>query len=358
MIYLHIPFCKSFCTYCGFYSEIEVPGCYDKYADEVCAEIASRKNEFKGSLKTLYCGGGTPSLLPLNSLAKILLALEAIGQGGPYEEFTMEVNPDDIVEKGVSYVKGLIGLGVNRISIGVQSFDDKLLKFMNRRHDAAKAVKAAEIVREAGITNLSLDLIFGVGGMTLESWKDTIEKALDLHPEHISCYQLSIDDGSRLAEMISEGTYTEASEEDCRAQYDLLCELCREKGYHHYEISNFALKGKEALHNSGYWSREPYVGLGPGAHSLCGATRSWNTQNLVEYGHEEEHLGSEEVRLESIMLPLRTDKGIAASVLEKECEKGTIERLISEGALELVKGRYRIPEDHFFVSDEIIRELI
>ncbi|MBR6345932.1 MAG: radical SAM family heme chaperone HemW [Bacteroidales bacterium] len=358
MIYLHIPFCKSFCTYCGFYSEIETPGCYAKYADEICAEIKTRRSEFRGSLKTLYCGGGTPSLLPLNALAKILLALGEIGQGGPYEEFTMEVNPDDIVEKGVDYVKGLISLGVNRISIGVQSFDDDLLKFMNRRHDAAKAEKAVDIVREAGITNLSLDLIFGVGGMTADSWKDTVKKALDLHPEHISCYQLSIDEGSHLAQLISDGLYTEASEEDCREQYDLLCELCRERGFHHYEISNFALPGKEALHNSGYWSREPYVGLGPGAHSLSGATRSWNTRTLNEYSPEFEYLGEEEVRLESIMLSLRTDRGISAEVLRKQCDPETIERLVSEGALSLSGGRYRIPEDHFFVSDEIIRELI
>ena len=358
MIYIHIPFCKSFCTYCAFYSEIAAKGCFEKYTDEVCQEIRRRKDEFKGSLRTLYCGGGTPSLLPLPSLTKILLTLEEIGQGGPYEEFTMEVNPDDIIEKGTAYVSGLMSLGVNRISIGVQSFDDELLRSLNRRHDAAAAEKAFHIVREAGVKNISLDLIFGINGMSVESWRTTVEKALSLHPDHISCYQLSIDEGSELYNRLEDGTYTEAPEEECRAQYDLLCSLCAEAGFHHYEISNFAVPGREALHNTGYWLREPYVGLGPGAHSLSGAVRSWNSSRLDNYSSESEYLDDAEVRLESIMLPLRTDLGIAAPVLEGKCEKEAIDKLLGMGALVLENGHYRIPEDHFFVSDEIIRELI
>ena len=187
MIYVHVPFCKQFCTYCDFYSEIADDGCFKAYADGVCAEIRRRAGEMDDDPKTLYFGGGTPSVLPLSILTRILITLDEVGHGGPYREFTMEVNPEDLVEKGPSYVESLLSLGVNRISIGVQSFDDGMLRWMNRRHDAAGAREAYRIAREAGADNISLDLIFGVSHLTDEVWADTIDKTVALHPEHISC---------------------------------------------------------------------------------------------------------------------------------------------------------------------------
>ena len=186
MIYIHVPFCKSFCIYCDFYSEIAADGMAEAYTREICAEIKRRAKEMDDSLKTLYFGGGTPSVLPLGCLTRILLALEEVGHGGPYQEFTMEVNPDDIVEKGLPYVESLKMLGVNRISIGIQSLDDDLLHWMNRRHDAAKAKEAFRIVREAGIGNISVDLIFGLSNLSDEVWTRTIDQVLELGPEHIS----------------------------------------------------------------------------------------------------------------------------------------------------------------------------
>lgn len=395
MIYLHVPFCGSFCTYCDFYSEIcRSAQAFNEYADAVIAEIRDRQKELemnmsaRDAVNTLYIGGGTPSVLPLDVLARIVSAVtEPVEVTSPFEEFTVEVNPEDIVEKGCEYVRGLMALGVNRISIGIQSFDDGILRWMNRRHDAARAVEAFRILRGSGVRNISIDLIFGLSQLTDEIWKDTIEKALELAPEHISAYQLSIEEGSALAKMVADGRYVEATDEQCRRLYDILCQSLRLAGYHHYEISNFAKPGFEAVHNSAYWRRVPYVGLGPGAHSLSGNVRSWNSQKLphrqpgealscnphlptcqtsdrnpsgmlVTYSRNFETLSPEDIRVERIMLSLRTDKGLETTELYSLADRTVIDTLLSEDALELHGTRIRIPEDRLFTSDEIIRELI
>lgn len=394
MIYLHVPFCGSFCTYCDFYSEIcRSRQASNEYADAVIAEIRDRRKELEmnmsaqDAVNTLYIGGGTPSVLPLDVLSRIVGAVsqterlslvteqlslvtepvEVTTQTELFDEFTVEVNPEDIVEKGREYVRGLLALGVNRISMGIQSFNDDILRWMNRRHDAGNAVKAFHILRESGVRNISIDLIFGISQLTDETWKDTIEKALELSPEHISAYQLSIEEGSALAKMVADGRYVEASEEQCRRQYDILCRCLGRSGYHHYEISNFAKPGFEAVHNSAYWRRAPYIGLGPGAHSLTGNVRSWNSQKLphrstdgspATYSRTSETLSPEDIRVERIMLSLRTDKGLKAAELYSLADRAVINSLLSEGALEKQGGSIRIPEDHLFTSDEIIRELI
>ena len=265
---------------------------------------------------------------------------------------------DDIVSNGLPYLESLKQLGVNRMSLGVQSFDDGLLRWMNRRHDASKAREAVKMVREAGFRNLSLDLIFGLSNLTDETWEKTIDEAVALKPEHISCYQLSIESGSALAKMVEKGAYTEADEELCGRQYDILCRKLGAEGYNHYEISNFSKPGFEAVHNGGYWARKPYVGLGPSAHSFSGCSRSWNDNTLEGYKRTEESLSGEDETVETIMLGLRTAKGVDAAFLEKNSMKGSIETLTKAGALVKQGGRYRIPEDHFFTSDEIIRQLI
>lgn len=415
MIYLHVPFCGSFCTYCDFYSEIcRSRQAFNEYADAVIAEIRDRLKELEmnmsaqDAVNTLYIGGGTPSVLPLDVLSRIVgavspterlsLVTEPVEVTTPtelFDEFTVEVNPEDIVEKGREYVRGLLALGVNRISMGIQSFNDDILRWMNRRHDAGNAVKAFHILRESGVRNISIDLIFGISQLTDETWKDTIEKALELSPEHISAYQLSIEEGSALAKMVADGRYVEASEEQCRRQYDILCRCLGRSGYHHYEISNFAKPGFEAVHNSAYWSRVPYIGLGPGAHSLTGNVRSWNSQELphrqqdetsscnpdrisscnpdstscqtssrnpsgklATYSRNFETLSPEDIRVERIMLSLRTDKGLEATELYSLTDSTVVDALLSEGALERQGASIRIPEDHLFTSDEIVRELI
>lgn len=394
---------------------------FNEYADAVIAEIRDRRKELEmnmsaqDAVNTLYIGGGTPSVLPLDVLSRIVgavsqterlslvteqlsLVTEPVEVTTPtelFDEFTVEVNPEDIVEKGREYVRGLLALGVNRISMGIQSFNDDILRWMNRRHDAGNAVKAFHILRESGVRNISIDLIFGISQLTDETWKDTIEKALELSPEHISAYQLSIEEGSALVKMVADGRYVEASEEQCRRQYDILCRCLGRSGYHHYEISNFAKPGFEAVHNSAYWRRAPYIGLGPGAHSLTGNVRSWNSQELpyrqqdetsscnpdrisscnpdstscqtssrnpsgklATYSRNFETLSPEDIRVERIMLSLRTDKGLEAAELYSLAGRTVINSLLSEGALEKQGGSIRIPESRLFTSDEIIRELI
>lgn len=330
-----------------------------------------------GAVNTLYIGGGTPSVLPLDVLRRIVDALlssrslrrgeNTVGAQSPFEEFTVEVNPEDIVEKGGEYVRGLLETGVDRVSMGIQSFDDGILRWMNRRHSAAGAVEAFRILRRCGVRNISVDLIFGLSQLADDVWEDTIERALELAPEHISAYHLSIEEGSALAKLVADGRYVEASDEQCRHQYDVLCQTLRQAGYHHYEISNFARPGFEAVHNSAYWRRAPYIGLGPGAHSLTGDIRSWNSQELphrstdgspATYSRTSETLSPENIRVERIMLSLRTDKGLEAAELYSLADRAVINSLLSEGALEKQGGSIRIPESRLFTSDEILRELI
>ncbi len=333
MIYLHVPFCRSFCTYCDFYSEIACKGkdeaAIARWADDVCREIEGRRQEIEATLDldTLYIGGGTPSVLPLSVLQRILSTLpdQPTHSTAPchseqsegihrYIEFTIEVNPEDIVERGAEYVRGLLDLGVTRISMGVQSLDDGILRWMNRRHDSTACRKAFQLLHGSRCSStqrpdVSIDLITGVPGMTMEILERTVEEVVGWRPEHISAYQLSIEEGSALARMIERGEVKELDEEACRAQYDYLCRRLAEAGYHHYEISNWALPGHEAVHNSAYWTRHPYVGLGPGAHSLIGNRRSWNSQKLCGWTSEGEDLTPEQIHTEEVMLLARTDKG-------------------------------------------------
>ena len=385
MVYLHVPFCRSFCTYCGFYSETcsksRQSELFNEYADAVLTEAEERKEEIRSNpLRTLYIGGGTPSVLPPDVLRRVVQGIRRVQGGTPLREFTIEVNPEDIVEKGDEYVAGLLDLGVTRISMGIQSFDDGILRWMNRRHDSARARKAYSMIRRAAERagkeiGVSIDLIFGVPGLDLQTWERTVSAALSLGkdegfkaPDHISAYQLSIEEGSALEEKIARGECTEASDEDCYRQYRTLCRKLREGGYNHYEISNFAIPGKEAVHNSAYWNRTPYVGLGPGAHSLTirddgQQVRSWNTQVLPArgktYSREMEVLSDEDIRVERIMLGLRTSAGLPADELYLLAGKDALEKQVAAGCLAIgPDGRARIPEERFFISDEIIGSLV
>lgn len=263
--------------------------------------------------------------------------------------------------------------------MGVQSFDDGILKWMNRRHDAEAAVKAYRILEEAGMENISIDLIFGLPQLSDTLWQETLEKALTISskgnlPKHISSYQLSVEPGSALAQLMEQGKWAEASEELCSRQYDRLCASLKTAGYHHYEISNFALPGYEAVHNSAYWDHVPYVGLGPGAHSFVirddAYVRRWNNPDLNEYlkavnkgdmslASGSENLSEEQIVMEKIMLGLRTSSGVSKSLLMGACSPQNVLSAISDGDLESVgNDSLRIPESRFFVSDAIIMSII
>lgn len=430
MIYVHIPFCKSFCTYCGFYSETSA--CYDRYVEALLGEIDRRKSEFDATkdVNTLYIGGGTPSVMPLPLLCRVVEALkDALGSRN-FDEFTVELNPEDVIQRGEAYAEALLGMGVTRASMGVQSFDDGILRWMNRRHDAATAVRAYRILENSGFRNISIDLIFGLPELGPDSqprhsdsqpkhsaslpghfpdhrgkdgyvpllderlWRETILRALDISasgmlPSHISAYQLSVEPDSALDGMIADGRCREASEESCARQYEILCEELSAAGYHHYEISNFALPGMGARHNSAYWRHVPYVGLGPGAHSLSilpdgHRCRSWNSPDLKLYletfaplGQRDtgcsgqETLSPVQLGIENVMLGLRTSRGCLLSELVSACDRARLDSAISSGHLVPVPGSselscledsaaqyYRIPEKYFFISDGIISELL
>ena len=398
MIYVHVPFCRSFCTYCDFYSEIATKcrkseessqnALFGEFADALSCEVRLRAKEITDDVNTLYIGGGTPSVLPLYAFQNLLGALSEVGHAGPFDEFTVEVNPEDIVDKGPSYVEGLLKLGVNRISMGVQSFDDSILEFMNRRHDSAVARKAYGILEDVGVKNISIDLIFGLPQLSCANWSETLDKALNISlrgnlPQHISSYQLSVEPGSMLARLLEKGKWMEASDELCQEQYSVLCEKLAAAGYRHYEISNFALPGFEAVHNSAYWRHVPYVGLGPGAHSFrhlpssevdsgsveLFSTRQWNRPDLQAYldagrvgdfssVQEGENLDSEQLTLERIMLGLRTCEGLPESYLRSHCSPSALSRALAAGHLVSVGPHLRIPESNFFISDSIISSLV
>lgn len=380
MIYIHIPYCRSFCTYCDFYSEVASRcSSFDGFAKALSAEILARSGEIKENcdscgVNTLYIGGGTPSVLPLSVFESILSSLCQAGCPSDFSEFTVEVNPEDIVEKGHAYIEGLLRLGVNRISMGVQSFDDSILKWMNRRHDSARAVQAYRILEECGVGNISIDLIFGLPQLSSDSWKEGLMKALDISPtgelpKHISSYQLSVEEGSALASLMAKGLWSEASEQVCSSQYECLCETLKEAGYRHYEISNFAQSGFEAQHNSAYWRHIPYVGLGPGAHSFFNDERKWNNPDLNAYVAASrsgdfskvvgaEKLTLEQLALEKIMLALRTSEGVDEAFLMQSGRRNMVEEFLSKGMLLKRDGKVYIPENKFFISDSIISEIV
>ena len=351
------------------------------FAKALAVELSARKEEMQDRPDTLYIGGGTPSVLPLSVLSDIVTAIRDVhGAANAFREFTVEVNPEDIVSGGPEYVEALLSMGVNRISMGVQSFDDGILKWMNRRHDSSGAVMAYWILRDAGMRNISLDLIFGLPLMDDGLWNKTLDRILSLDgglPEHISAYQLSVEEGSALEKLIGSGRCHEAADEDCSRQYDILCARLSEAGYHHYEVSNFALPGYEAVHNSAYWSGEPYLGLGPGAHSFRidgdRRTRSWNRPSVEAYLSawlscrddaetdimETEELTQEQAALERIMLSLRTDTGLPEPELLRLAMPGQVRKHLSAGTLtRLPDGNVRIPESGFFISDSIIADIV
>ena len=309
-----------------------------------------------GQIKTIYFGGGTPSLLSADEFGAIVQSLAANFDLASVEEFTVEVNPEDITT-GAAPIEKYRSCGVNRISMGVQSFCDSHLRWMNRRHDAATAQKAFTVLREAGFDNISIDLIFGYAALTDDQWRETLQHAVALHPEHISAYQMSIDPESALAEMTADGRYTEPDEETCARQYALLQDTLEDAGYQQYEISNFCLPGRHSRHNSAYWEREPYLGLGPAAHSFDGDTRrSWNPSSVEDYcvaleeGHLPagggEDLTADDIYNEKIMLGLRTAKGVEKSLIS------------NPGILQETGERYRIPRDKFFICDAVISEFL
>lgn len=375
-IYLHIPFCNSRCIYCGFCSTVS-KGLRQKYIPALKREISERGDFFSSLyesdriVKTLYVGGGTPSILPPELLKEAVSAIRETFTIAEEIEFTVEVNPDDITE---DYAGSLRRMGVNRVSMGVQSFKDSHLKWMRRRHDSQTAVNAYRILRKAGFDNISLDLIFGFPMMTAGDWEDNLDTIIELSPEHISAYQMGIDPDTPLERMEKSGEFSLPSQEDSERMYKILQAKLKAAGYVQYEVSNFCKPGYHSRHNSSYWNRTPYLGLGPGAHSFIGMAREWNTSDIATWCdlsilplREGETLSPVDVFNEILMLGLRTAAGVSLDTL-RNCGPQSplfisdllpkLSAMESNGLITLTPdGKIKIPPGKFFISDGIIREL-
>ena len=293
-LYIHIPFCKSRCIYCGFYSTTQT-NLKQKYVDALCSEIKLRAEEISNSnnkknfgsfvnnkllIDTIYFGGGTPSQLEENQLIQLFNNINDKFAISPSAEITIECNPDDITE---DYSKVLSNLPINRVSLGVQTFNEKQLKFIRRRHDKNAIFYAVERLRQGGIGNISIDLMYGFPGETIDDWEYDIKNALSLNIEHISAYSLMYEEGTPLHHLLKQGVIKETDEDDSYNMYNILTDRLIEAGYEHYEISNFAINGFHSRHNSSYWEGIPYIGVGASAHSYDIYTRQWNVSDVETY---------------------------------------------------------------------------
>ena len=350
-IYIHIPFCKGRCQYCAFFSTTRHDD-MDRYVQDICLELEMRRDYLNGAdIDTVYFGGGTPSQLSPEQMALILDRIPAIS----IRELTVECNPDDVTAE---YIGSLHSLGTNRISMGVQTFNDGLLATLGRRHDARQAANAVSDCHKGGIDNISIDLMYGLPGQTPEMQKTDLECATSLDVTHISSYCLSYEEGTPIFRFRNQG----ASDELCRSMFHAMCAHMKEHGFRHYEISNFAKPGFESAHNSSYWNGTPYLGVGAGAHSFNGKSRSWNVSDLdaymkgIECGSpvsETEILTATDMYNEKIMLGLRTAGGIEA---DERLERAA-RRYLESGQMVKEKGRLRLTEDSLFISDYIISDL-
>jgi putative oxygen-independent coproporphyrinogen III oxidase len=370
-IYIHIPFCRRFCRYCDFYS-ITDERLEKEFIGAVVRETELRSGYLEGeTVETVYFGGGTPSLLSEARTRKIIEAIRKNYIVSDDPEITFEVNPDDVTE---GYFRSLKGLGINRISLGVQTWDDKRLKYLGRRHNAAQSAEALKLVFDEGFENVSADLIFGIPGMNIDDLRDDIEKTLSYPVTHISAYHLTIEKGTRLAAMREKGRLTEIDEERSNTMFSLLGNICREKGFIQYEISNFAREGFISKHNSSYWKQIPYLGLGPSAHSFDRRSRQWNVSDVKAYINslatgtvpcEREELDRLTVFNEYVMTALRTMWGIDLTHVESFYDKelhdylvNMSEKYIRYGLMKRKKNTLILTDQGKMISDNIIAELI
>lgn len=366
MIYIHIPFCKSRCLYCDFFSSTS-SALKDEYVDALLLEMEGRAEEMqKARANTIYLGGGTPSFLGAKRIRRIFDALLQIVTLEEGAEVTIECNPDDITP---DFVDALRLTPINRVSLGVQTLDDALLQLLRRRHTASQAMEAVLLLRGAGYGNLSLDLMYGLPGQTMEMWQKDVEGLLAMRVPHLSAYSLQWEEGTALYRMLEKGEVEEAPEELSEAMYRYLLEAMAREGMEHYEISNFAMPGMRARHNSGYWRDEPYVGLGPGAHSYDGASvRSSNPSDLKEYirckglpTRNVELLSEDELYEERVLKSLRTIDGLDIDSIPQKYMDYVLRMAqphINAGRMVRCGNVLRLTKEGIFVSNDIMSDMM
>ena len=402
-IYIHIPFCKSKCGYCGFYSLPSLK-LKDRFLEALKEEIVARKDYLKRRphcgldpqcpaleneqdtppINTIYFGGGTPSLLSVTEIGDILHLINKTYTVASNAEITLEANPDTL---SLEYLKDLRQLGVNRLSIGIQSFFDDDLKYLSRRHDAHHALQCLDWAKSAGFDNISIDLIYGLPTSNAEQWNKNLDIFFAYNLPHLSAYALTLEPNSILTKQIEQGKAKPVNEEDALRDYDILCKRAAENGYLHYEISNFCKRGMHSKHNASYWFGTTYAGFGPSAHSFDGASRQWNVSSMEKYldarretarlrdqkvpcpevphpMSEKETLSPEQLYDEYVMLRLRTHWGIDLKWLKREmgerfstyCEQHA-QPLITQGRLTQTREFLYLTDQQMLFADAVAEEL-
>jgi oxygen-independent coproporphyrinogen III oxidase len=365
-VYLHIPFCRKACHYCDFHFSTVLKG-KTELLQAMQEEIAIRKDYLSGEeVSTIYFGGGTPSLLSGDELNRLTESIMKFHNVTNTSEFTIEANPDDLTKEKM---RDLLTTGVNRLSIGIQSFVDRDLQWMNRAHTGAQADYAVKLAQDSGIPNLTVDLIYGIPGMTAEVWRENLLKAIDLDVKHISAYNLTIEQGTYFGHLQKRGTIQPATQEQSEDQFLLMHELLTTAGFEHYEVSNFAKSGWRSKHNTSYWQGSKYLGVGPSAHSYDGDSRQWNVANngvyvrsvqMCDAFFEREEI-DDRIRLnEYIMTGLRTSTGIDTAYVAKtfgvdlsEKYAEQIEDLVRANRMQRIDNRLVLTTKGFLIADRV-----
>jgi len=364
-LYLHIPFCRRACTYCDFHFSTSTSG-RDAVLDAMCAELDTRAAEAGGPLGSIYFGGGTPSLLEPERIAAFIRQAHGLFRVEADAEVTLEANPDDITEERLAAWKDA---GITRISLGTQSFREERLKWMGRAHDAQQALRSIGLIARAGFTSWTIDLIYGLPGMTLTEWDEQLAIALDHGMPHLSAYCLTVEARTSLAHQVKKRIVTMPGDGDQSAQFDRLMERMETAGLEHYEISNFGGPGHHARHNTSYWEGVPYLGIGPSAHSFDGVTRRWNVANNAAYVravregvpyHESETLTPAQRTNERLMTGLRTAKGVDLAKLGVDALRvnaAEFQRHVAGGLLHVYEGRLVLTRAGRHFADRIASDL-
>ena len=369
-IYLHIPFCRQACHYCDFHfsTNAEIK---EQLIHAMGEEISLQRDYLDNEpVNTIYFGGGTPSLLSPLELAALLQTIHRTFTVSPDAEVTLEANPDDIAEEGLRALKSI---GINRLSIGVQSFDDDILRYLNRAHNAQSATRSVEIAKTAGFTNISIDLIYAIPGLSSQEWNRAITKALSLRPQHISAYTLTIEEKTAFGNWLAKGKLIPVDEALAAEQMEMLVTALTSNGFRHYEISNFALPGFESRHNNNYWKGGKYLGIGPSAHSYNGATRQSNVSNnhlyvreikMKKIPAETEVLQKGDQINEYILTTLRTDDGCDLHFLKSHfgydvlsLHKGYLQELENHNLIAVVDQHLKLTDSGKLLADKISSDL-
>jgi oxygen-independent coproporphyrinogen-3 oxidase len=370
-IYIHIPFCRKLCFYCDFYHVIPVDN-NSSFIDAMLKETLLRKDYLENeTISTIYLGGGTPSVFSIKDLETILNHINKLFRVDENCEITVELNPDDVQP---AYLEGLKNHNINRISLGIQSWRDSDLKMLNRRHDSAQAVLALKETLNAGFKNVTIDLIYGIPGMSLKEWESNLDFSFSFDIKHLSAYHLTFEPGTVFGKMLEKGTISEIDENDSAAQFNILIEKAESAGFIQYEISNFGKPGYFSIHNSNYWKQVSYLGLGPSAHSFNGYSRQWNIRDLKGYiksintgksFFESEELDTKTRFNEYIMTSLRTMWGIDLEYVEGTFEKEGYDYVVNlsgkfrdYGLMKLEKKSLVLTNQGKLISDNIISEFM